>query len=983
MSIFTYPGVYIQELPSGVHSITGVATSIAAFVGWAPQGPVTETRLVESWSDYQATYGGLDARSMLGYSVNQFFGNGGQQAYIVRLVWDGTITPAAGTNPTAAATAVAAGVGYATSQITASQGAIVSPAATLRIGTPVLQSITITPAALPPLPLGGSITFVANGNFSDGSKAVLAGAVWTSSNASVVAITTSGAATAAGAGSAVLTATSGLISSTVTVTVSAAGLSGITVTPATPVLAAGEAPVAGQPQVGPTQQLSATGSYTDGTTRDLTSVATWSSLNPLIAAVNGTGLVTASSTTGPTTITAAWAGSNGTSSVTVNAASVVAIVIHPGAPVIIATPMVKEVINFTASAIFSDNSTGPLPAAAAWVSSNTAVATIVGTTGAATAVAPGSTTITVTSGGLTAHATLTVTAATLNAISITPITPSVAVGLTVQLKATGIYSDGTTADFTANATWATGGPDATVNATTGVVTGVTVNPSVAVTATWTPVTGTTVTSAPVNVAVTAPVLQSLAITPTPPISLASGGSSQLTATGKFSDGTTADLTNSVTWTSSNPGAATVSATGLALAVASGGSLTLFAANPGAWGNNLRISITPQAADPTRFSLLVQQVTATGQLQTVESFNKLSTTTTDPNYVVTVIDSTSQYISFIDPGTGNPVVPTSPPAGTPAGTPIALNGGADGAALVPASDQNFELAMTFDPTKGVFLLDRVDIFNLLCVPGETDAPTISTLQAYCAAKRAFYIVDAPKLATYASLQMSGPVGSTSGSITSGPNAANSAFYYPWIKAPDPLFGNRPTLFPPCGFVAGIYATTDASRGVWKAPAGIQAALTGVSGLQFNLTDLENGDLNIQAINCLREFKIYGDVVWGARTLQGNDQAGSEWKYIPIRRLALYIESSLYDGTQWVVFEPNDEPLWGQIRLNVGAFMKGLFLQGAFQGSSPAQAYFVKCDADNNPQASINLGIVNILVGFAPLNPAEFVVIQIQQIAGQLS
>ena len=155
------------------------------------------------------------------------------------------------------------------------------------------------------------------------------------------------------------------------------------------------------------------------------------------------------------------------------------------------------------------------------------------------------------------------------------------------------------------------------------------------------------------------------------------------------------------------------------------------------------------------------------------------------------------------------------------------------------------------------------------------------------------------------------------------------------------------------------------------------------MQFNLTDLENGDLNIQAINCLREFKIYGDVVWGARTLQGNDQAGSEWKYIPIRRLALYIESSLYDGTQWVVFEPNDEPLWGQIRLNVGAFMKGLFLQGAFQGSSPAQAYFVKCDAENNPQASINLGIVNILVGFAPLNPAEFVVIQIQQIAGQLS
>jgi phage tail sheath protein FI len=157
----------------------------------------------------------------------------------------------------------------------------------------------------------------------------------------------------------------------------------------------------------------------------------------------------------------------------------------------------------------------------------------------------------------------------------------------------------------------------------------------------------------------------------------------------------------------------------------------------------------------------------------------------------------------------------------------------------------------------------------------------------------------------------------------------------VQAPDPLFGNRPTLYPPCGFVAGIYAATDASRGVWKAPAGIQASLTGVSGLQYNLTDLENGDLNIQAINCLRQFKVYGDVVWGARTLQGNDQAGSEWKYIPIRRLALYIESSLYEGTQWVVFEPNDTPLWSQIRLNVGAFMQGLFLKSAFQGTSPRQ------------------------------------------------
>jgi phage tail sheath protein FI len=181
-----------------------------------------------------------------------------------------------------------------------------------------------------------------------------------------------------------------------------------------------------------------------------------------------------------------------------------------------------------------------------------------------------------------------------------------------------------------------------------------------------------------------------------------------------------------------------------------------------------------------------------------------------------------------------------------------------------------------------------------------------LQDFCASKRAFYIVDAPQLSTISGLIQSGPVGSTPGPIT-GTNASNSAYYFPWVQAPDPLFGNRPSLYPPCGFVAGIYTATDAHRGVWKAPAGIQASLTGVSGLQYNLTDLENGELNIKAINCLRQFKIYRDVVWGARTLQGNDHAGSEWKYIPIRRLALYIESSLYEGTQWVVFEPNDAPL----------------------------------------------------------------------------
>jgi hypothetical protein len=710
----------------------------------------------------------------------------------------------------------------------------------------------------------------------------------------------------------------------------------------------------------------------DGTSLDLTHVVTWSSSDTSMAFVDpATGLVTASSTTGAPTITASWLGTSATDVVTVAAKEVTGITIHPGAPVAKAA----ETINFTALGIFSDQTTSALPAAEVWSSANPAVATIVAATGVATAVAPGSTTITVTSGGLTASATLTVTAANLNAISITPINPSVALNLKLQLKATGIYSDSTSADLTSTVDW-TAAAGASIGAETGIVTGVTVDPAVAITASWQGVNGTT------NVAVTAAVLQSIAITPASVSLLSSGQTAQLKATGTFSDLSTSDLTATATWFSSAPAVATVSSTGLATAIASGGSLTLFAANPGAWGNSLRVGVLPQTSDLTRFGILVQQITLTGQLQTLESFVNLSTTSTDPRYAVTVIDNDSNYVSFINPATGNPVVPAAAPSPTPPSSPIPLNGGADGAVLVPASDQNFEIALTFNATAGVFLLDRVDIFNLLCIPGETDAPTISTLQQYCASQRAFYIVDAPQLATVANLTQTGPAGSTPGPIT-GTYANNSAYYFPWVQAPDPLVGNRISLYPPCGFVAGIYAATDANRGVWKAPAGIQASLTGVTGLQYNLTDLENGDLNIQAINCLRQFKTYGDVVWGARTLQGNDQTGSEWKYIPIRRLALYIESSLYEGTQWVVFEPNDVPLWGQIRLNVGAFMQGLFLQGAFQGTSPQQAYFVKCDADNNPQASIDLGVVNILVGFAPLYPAEFVVIQIQQIAGQVA
>jgi phage tail sheath protein FI len=278
--------------------------------------------------------------------------------------------------------------------------------------------------------------------------------------------------------------------------------------------------------------------------------------------------------------------------------------------------------------------------------------------------------------------------------------------------------------------------------------------------------------------------------------------------------------------------------------------------------------------------------------------------------------------------------------------------------------------------GLYALEAVDIFNLLCLPGVSDPGLIGEAIAYCEERRAFCIVDLP--ATADTLDDARQWLTDNASL----RHKNAAAYFPAFLAADPLQNFRTRPFGASGAVAGVYARTDTERGVWKAPAGTEAVIRGSRGLAYTLTDAENGALNPLGLNSLRTFPVFGTVVWGARTLVGADQLASEWKYVPIRRLALLIEESLFRGTKWVVFEPNDEPLWAQIRLNVGAFMQTLFRQGAFQGTTPREAYFVKCDKETTTQNDIDRGIVNILVGFAPLKPAEFVVLKIQQIAGQL-
>jgi phage tail sheath protein FI len=279
-------------------------------------------------------------------------------------------------------------------------------------------------------------------------------------------------------------------------------------------------------------------------------------------------------------------------------------------------------------------------------------------------------------------------------------------------------------------------------------------------------------------------------------------------------------------------------------------------------------------------------------------------------------------------------------------------------------------------RGIYALESVDLFNILCLPGVSDSGILQDADAYCGERRAFLLIDSPK--TVKAPDAMGDL-ATSSSL---PKSKNAAVYYPWIKIADPLKGGKLREVPPTGTIAGLYARTDSSRGVWKAPAGTEAALVGAQGVAYALTDDENGTLNPLGVNCIRSFPVFGTIAWGARTLRGADQMADEWKYAPVRRTALFIEESLYRGLKWVVFEPNDEPLWAQIRLNVGAFMHDLFRRSAFAGKTPREAYFVKCDGETTTQTDVNLGIVNILVGFAPLKPAEFVVIKLQQMAGQI-
>ena len=347
---------------------------------------------------------------------------------------------------------------------------------------------------------------------------------------------------------------------------------------------------------------------------------------------------------------------------------------------------------------------------------------------------------------------------------------------------------------------------------------------------------------------------------------------------------------------------------------------------------------------------------------------------DPEAVLVIADTvgiTAAALGLVSPAAVENVQRYSLGAGT-RGRQQGAVAGNDG--LIPDAAT---LMGDTDRQTGMYALRKADPFNILCIPAaagdhlsnEDSAAVYAAAESFCEAERAFLILDVPDL-----IDDSGEL--QDWVERSGLRHRNAAIYFPRLMIRDQAGGNLRTVGP-SGTMAGVYARIDESRGVWKAPAGLEATLWEVEGLERELTESEGGEINRAGINALRRFSIPGLVAWGARTLEGVDALGSEWKYVPVRRLALFLEASIARGTRWVVFESNDEQTWSQVRIKVAEFMHLQFTRGAFRGSTSREAYFVKCDGESTTQSDVQNGVLNILVGFAPLKPAEFVIIRIQQ------
>jgi phage tail sheath protein FI len=391
---------------------------------------------------------------------------------------------------------------------------------------------------------------------------------------------------------------------------------------------------------------------------------------------------------------------------------------------------------------------------------------------------------------------------------------------------------------------------------------------------------------------------------------------------------------------------------------------------------MSVTITNVRNTNTTFDVIV---TYGNQVETYRGVTiPVSATSPKPTDPGTMINGVSALINIVPSSTGYGSALTTVPVGqitwTDVTSGLTFDTGYDEGDFLPVFAANSSL-------------DNVEIFNLLIVPGNTDNAVISAALAFAERKRAFAIVDPPPQAP-AVAGTTTPPASIDAWMNAGvagttlPMSQNGALYFPYLKSTDPVTGQIVPMAP-SGFVAGVYAATDASRGVWKAPAGLATVLLNTTGpvLSGIMNDPQQGVLNIDSINCLRSFAGTGTVVWGARTLVAKNQAYQQSMYVPVRRMTLFIEQTLLANLRWVVFEPNDEPLWVAIKSSIEAFLLSLFRQGGLQGSTPSDAFQVKCDSTTTSPTDQQNGIVNIVVAFAPLKPAEFVVIKIAQLAGQ--
>jgi phage tail sheath protein FI len=829
----TYPGVYVQEIPSGVHTITGVATSITAFVGRALRGPVGKQTLITSYADYERRFGGLWQESPMSFAVQDFFLNGGSQAIIVR-VYNSTIPPAPdvpiASDPVVQAVLAAAAnasIGSATplSVARAARAALSSPALTYALSAVQAGEARANEGATPQAVLKAI------------SEAV-------SSNPTVTAIKEAVKRTVQEA----------TVGNPVTgVKVAEAGHTASKAA-APPFVVDAEAVA----KVG--EDAAAHGAAPDAVVNAINEAAGDQVLNAAeVAVAQGTpaGIMLA--------VTSA-AGLKPTGPVTS--------VLESGKKALEAGKSVAEINNAMVEAAAQSLGQPTEPTAG-----QPAVPAV---------------------GGQPA----------VPAVGGQPAAP--AVGGQPAVPAVGGQP----------AVPAAGGQPAVP---------------------------------------------------------AAGGQPAVPAAG------------------GQPAPSPSTTTKAMLTI---GALKLEAASEGKWGANLRARVELLATMPglttdqrnaiaNDLGVAITDVftlTVHENGGTTEQFSNL-TVKTSPRQIDKIL-AASSLVRVVNHTLSVP--PTT--LGTmPKGDPWPPDGssikpdpaaqGSDGSSV----NQTDIIGNSLKGT-GIAALDEADLFNILVIPGpiagdDKDYQAVVGIAVpMCVKRRAIMIVD-PPLAWTAIDRVIDP-SAPNQSPLAGTASDHAAVFFPRILKPNPLHKNLIEPFSPSGAMAGIFARTDTQRGVWKAPAGLQATISGISGLELQMNDTENGELNTRGVNCLRVKPAVGSVVWGARTRAGDDRIASEWRYIPVRRTALFLEESLFRGTQWVVFEPNDEALWTQIRLNVGAFMHSLFRQGAFQGLTPKEAYLVKCDHETTTQNDVDNGIVNIVVGFAPLKPAEFVVLQIQQLAGQI-